>query len=536
MRRYLLFLILLLCGTVIIQAQSTQHIDRERAWEIVKNEVLKGKSDRMFVYVSKDTKKANTLIATIYKPETTPSFESWFIFIDDEPLSNWEHPCRYIFVDVKDGHYEIRNMRRPPSEDMDILVQFNPSKSSCEISTAKELNVRSALQTYSDTLPAYHNYAVIISGGGNLYSNWDRYWNDCSEIYKTLIEKYHYPKDNIYVIMSDGTSPELDRRFLSGGYDSSPLDLDGDGFADIQYAATKANISSVFNQLSNTLTENDDLFVFTIDHGGLTDDGHTLLYLWNNDYITDTELAVEFNKVNAGHVMVCMGQCNSGGFINYLQGNNKVIATACSKYETSKAMTNGIYDEFVYHWTSAVRRMTPTGNVVNANTNYDNIISMYEAFVYVENNDTRDETPQYSSTPTLLGKGLSLAPDTRVSISGSSALCDSNDYSITYLPSGANVSWNMTINGDSTAAQLSVDTPAINQCQISRTGPQYLSFTATLTATIIYQNDTIRTIQLLYSARISMHLPSLSPFLMLSLIHKQILELEVWLGVLTISI
>ena len=76
-------------------------------------------------------------------------------------------------------------------------------------------------------------------------------------------------------------------------------------------------------------------------------------------------------------------------------------------------------------------------------------------------------------------------------ISGSSALCDSNDYSVTNLPSGASVSWNMTIDGDSTAAQLSVNTPAINQCQISRTGPQYLSFTATLTATIIYQNDTI---------------------------------------------
>ena len=78
-----------------------------------------------------------------------------------------------------------------------------------------------------------------------------------------------------------------------------------------------------------------------------------------------------------------------------------------------------------------------------------------------------------------------------LSISGPSALCDSNDYSVTNLPSGASVSWNMTIDGDSTAAQLSVNTPAINQCQISRTGPQYLSFTATLTATIIYQNDTI---------------------------------------------
>lgn len=76
-------------------------------------------------------------------------------------------------------------------------------------------------------------------------------------------------------------------------------------------------------------------------------------------------------------------------------------------------------------------------------------------------------------------------------ISGSSALCDSNDYSVTNLPSGASVSWNMTIDGDSTLAQLSVDTPAINQCRITRNDSQNGSFTVTLSATIIYQNDTI---------------------------------------------
>ncbi len=76
-------------------------------------------------------------------------------------------------------------------------------------------------------------------------------------------------------------------------------------------------------------------------------------------------------------------------------------------------------------------------------------------------------------------------------IIGPSSLCDTNDYSITNLPTGSNVSWNLLINGDSTAAQLSVNTPGINQCQISRTGSQYESFTATLTATVIYQNDTI---------------------------------------------
>lgn len=79
----------------------------------------------------------------------------------------------------------------------------------------------------------------------------------------------------------------------------------------------------------------------------------------------------------------------------------------------------------------------------------------------------------------------------RMSLFGSSALCDTNDYSITNLPAGASVSWNMAIDGDSTAAQLIVDTPAVNQCRINRCDLQEDSFTATLTATIIYQNDTL---------------------------------------------
>ena len=79
----------------------------------------------------------------------------------------------------------------------------------------------------------------------------------------------------------------------------------------------------------------------------------------------------------------------------------------------------------------------------------------------------------------------------QIGISGSSALCDSNVYSITNLPAGASVSWNITIDGDSTAAHLNINQPEANQCRVTRTDSQSTNFTATLTATIIYQNDTI---------------------------------------------
>ena len=78
----------------------------------------------------------------------------------------------------------------------------------------------------------------------------------------------------------------------------------------------------------------------------------------------------------------------------------------------------------------------------------------------------------------------------RISISGSSSLCDTKNYSVENLPSGSNVSWNLTLN-DPTAAQLIADSPALNQCQIVRDESHSLSFSGTLTATVIYQGDTI---------------------------------------------
>jgi len=105
-------------------------------------------------------------------------------------------------------------------------------------------------------------------------------------------------------------------------------------------------------------------------------------------------------------------QCYSGGMIDDLEGDGRVIATAAHWSELSWAMgPDYIYDTFVYHWTCAMAWETPDGVPVNADTNDDGIISMHEAFIYAEAHDFDDETPQYSSTPTELGNMLNLFGD-----------------------------------------------------------------------------------------------------------------------------
>lgn len=377
------------------------------AWTIVKSQVLKGDTSNINVYVSNSTYEANSSIRTILRTEKTPDFISWFFFVDDDPFTNWEHSCRYIFVNAEDGSFIVRNNTRPPLfDDMSNIVWTKISSGSI-INTYKSSNrATSSIPSNSAT----NDYAVIINGGSNVNINYERYWHDCSALYSTLINNYGYIKNHIYVLMSDGTDPADDTKGLAGNTFSQPLDLDSDGTNDIQYAATKQNIATVFNTLQTQMTGDDNLLIFVTDHGGFDSlNNNSFLCLWDGEVMTPAEFALEVNKINSGKINICLNQCYSGGFISSLQASNRVITTACKFNEKSKATSNGLYDEFPFHWISALAGKTPYGATVNADSNGDGAVSIKEAFDYASYHDTAlaTETPQYSSTPSSFGKYLS---------------------------------------------------------------------------------------------------------------------------------
>lgn len=45
--------------------------------------------------------------------------ENWVFFVDDAPLANWAHPCRYIFFDKQNGEYTIIEDNWPPINYLD---------------------------------------------------------------------------------------------------------------------------------------------------------------------------------------------------------------------------------------------------------------------------------------------------------------------------------------------------------------------------------------------------------------------------------
>ena len=117
-------------------------------------------------------------------------------------------------------------------------------------------------------------------------------------MYKCLRNVYNYDRDRIIVLMSDGTSPDLDRHNLTDGtYSSSPQDLDGDGTDDMNYSATWSNISTVFNYLRDHVTGDEQVFVFVTDHR-VRKDGKSYVVLWDDYIMSSYEFAIEIRKIN----------------------------------------------------------------------------------------------------------------------------------------------------------------------------------------------------------------------------------------------
>lgn len=186
--------------------------------------------------------------------------------------------------------------------------------------------------------------------------------------------------------MSDGANPAPDITLDNGEELSSPLDLDGDGIDDIQYAATKDNIKNIFVELSQILTDKDQLIAFVVGHGGI--DTESYICLWNsNNNLYPSEMADYIKDINAGYITLVFGQCYSGGFEKSLKAENRLVISACRENEKSWTRPDIAYDEFVSMFTSALANVDIFDETVDADYNNDGTVTLLEAYRYAEEND-----------------------------------------------------------------------------------------------------------------------------------------------------
>ncbi|MEA1874025.1 MAG: T9SS type A sorting domain-containing protein [Bacteroidota bacterium] len=388
--------------------------------------IISGEEGGDYIVYRYSKKIKNTDTVFLWQEKINSPFEkSILFFVDDAPLANWTHSCRYIFMNLSNNNdYVIFNSKYPPKnlKYFTLLSDMNiPSGYKYDFSNFLQDSIfktKSKTTIDGEDSDYGNKYAVIISGGVNKSYNKERYWNDCAAIYSTLKHIYGFEQDKIFVLISDGTNPADDRDLIEGGYDSSPLDLDGDGEDDITHSATKSNVINVFDMLSAFVTPNDFLFVYTIDHGSVHNNEYSTLCLWNEEEINDWEFEELINDINAKKISIIMGQCYSGGFVDKFENigkDGRIIVSACKTDQQSRATHDFQYDEFVYHWTAAVLGEYPNGITVNADSNNDGFVSMSEAFEYAHDNDNwaypgpnHSEDPQYYSQPIYLGEQLNL--------------------------------------------------------------------------------------------------------------------------------
>lgn len=234
--------------------------------------------------------------------------------------------------------------------------------------------------------PYPEKYAILYSGGINSHYAYYRYWNDLIWMYLLLLLNGYDPS-NIYVVYKDGV----------GQTEIMP----------VHYPATHDSMDTVFGILSSEMGGSDSLFFFSTNHGEYH--GINTWEALDPDPLNQTEVQSWFNSITCDHMIIVMEQCVSGKFIRYLNATNRVVMTACADDMSSYSCdTEGIWDEFVYHFMSAIYGFHLNGDTtpVWADVNDDGKVSMAEAFGYAATMDSRIETPHYDDNGDGIGSTI----------------------------------------------------------------------------------------------------------------------------------
>ncbi len=331
----------------------------------------------------------------------------YVLYIDLFPMANLFHPVKYVFLALPSYQLIAFDSQYPPMNYQDYQRVDTTFSSFFYSQQNRRVPIPPNAIPHVDNGKRDSRYAVLMNGGVCQNGNLIRYWNDLQNIFMTLKYVYGFPDENIITLCSDGTDPGPDQ---SNGQ-SSPLDFDDDGIPDIKYSCVLSNVDYVFTSLAQNFTQNDQLFIFTTDHGSSVNGWQVNENLWNYEVLHDYHFAELLALFPEGcEKMFTMEQCYSGGFLDdaIVPPGSIVGSTACRYDEYSYGMSTGSYDEYVFYWTAAVTGYDAYGNPVDADANHDGRVTMDEAYQFAADHDTRNETPQYEDYPEDIGAQLSL--------------------------------------------------------------------------------------------------------------------------------
>lgn len=313
-------------------------------------------------------------------------------FVDDAPLYNWAHPCRYILHDAETGEiYDEVNAQFPPYVlDKEVPKTFKAFHT--PVVMAKPTYYKLDFRPIWRFRWAGERYAILFSGMSN-----NRHTNDLEFAYRTLIQVYGFSPANITVLNYDGT--------LNYSGNPQPATLwPGDNTAytmPVNGQGTKAKLLTAINSLKSKLKPDDMLFIHTNNHGGHNGTESDLCCYPSWDSLGVEEFSNKLAELPVYRcLMVMMEQCHSGGFnsavIAKSTASNTSIASAC--IEPNNSIGGPDFDPFARDWISAMFGHDPSGNALSYNPDGsgNGQVSAKEAFDYANAIHDPYDTPVFN--------------------------------------------------------------------------------------------------------------------------------------------
>ena len=320
------------------------------------------------------------------------------VFADDAPLGNWAHPCRYLLHNTDDGElYQEIRATFPPYliEAPETYQVFHEPV----VWPAEERlwRIRPVLRIVWP-VPVGNRYAVLFSGPSN-----NRHVNDLEFLYRTLIDIYGFPAENIYVLNYDGTVDYSGQPHPVGDWpgDNTPYRMP------VHSEGTKSALEDVFDDLGTRLEADDLLLIHTNNHGGHDGTESFLCAYSGPDYLA-SDFAAKLGELPRFRcLIVMMEQCHSGGFNAPIIASSPAVRTSVASAccELCNSIGGPEFDPFARDWIAAVNGVDPYGAALafDPDTDGNGCISASEAFNYADTiHDLRD-TPVFDAAPADAG-------------------------------------------------------------------------------------------------------------------------------------
>lgn len=256
--------------------------------------------------------QGNEFNITIYHVLHSPYDISWLFFIDMIPMAQWDHDCKYLFVDQQTGNITEISYEIPPTDywyGWEFVNYPHPYP--------ENNMIIDSIQVFNyDIIPDPHKFAVFLC-----WNEEEPYrWPDMSHIYCGIKRNYGFMDENIFVLSGSGTLSDS----LSPNLDNDTILNDFDG------PCTKDRIEATFQHLDSLMGPADILFVYATTHGHRTGQDTSYLRLWGGDSLFDYELSALVEGIDCSQKIFGIDACHSGDFVDNLDNEHSTIQTSVS--------------------------------------------------------------------------------------------------------------------------------------------------------------------------------------------------------------